>query len=251
MGGDNATRSGANLNTPVIHNGKPLGFTVADMLPERRWAVDEHGKTLGKLEFEAMFRQFWLSGRVSGKRVQNEEPSLIPIPSILDFVSQTRTEDGRLQPIGWLPEYDSPMEIADKRTAGNLTPEEAARREATDSRSVQIDLIMRMAKDGTLTAEQAIAQMSKLMGPSEPAVDAEPAEEAQASAGEESITADAVDSSLRAMSLSPREAQVYERIDRSQPIKPQVEALAAELGLKPAGVATYYYSAKKKMEGAH
>jgi hypothetical protein len=43
-------------------NGTPLGFTVGDVAPERRWVIGTDGRVMGIEEFHPMYR-LWLEGQ--------------------------------------------------------------------------------------------------------------------------------------------------------------------------------------------
>ena len=40
-----------NLDLPVTQHGKPLGFKIADVAVERRWAIDANGEVMDSREF--------------------------------------------------------------------------------------------------------------------------------------------------------------------------------------------------------
>lgn len=88
-----------NLGTLVTQDGQPVGsgFTVGEMLPERRWAVQENGELLGQLQFGELYakklEQWFLYAspealegkgrRAPSSFVTNREH----VPSVRDYVS--------------------------------------------------------------------------------------------------------------------------------------------------------------------
>ena len=92
------------------HGGAGLGFFVADVLPERRWAIATDGEVMPQIEFERAYRE-WASyvsvstGQVIPITSVNKyfDPTREPIPNVVDWVSQTIDEFGSFIPIGFDP----------------------------------------------------------------------------------------------------------------------------------------------------
>ncbi len=96
----------------VDQNGGDLGFTVADVLPERRWAISQSGRLIGEQEFENRYRD-WIGritvkdGRIISMGAVNKyfDVTLETVPPIDDFVDAKldpmRPGELRYVPIGY------------------------------------------------------------------------------------------------------------------------------------------------------
>ncbi len=84
----------------VDQEGGDLGFTVADVLPERRWAIGQNGKLISEQEFENRYRD-WIGrivlrdGRLVSVGAVNKyfDITLETVPCVDDFV------DAKLDPM--------------------------------------------------------------------------------------------------------------------------------------------------------
>lgn len=97
------------LNCPVKDGDKLLGFTIRDVLPERRWAIRENGTLLGENEFRQRYLE-WASKVSRGGRVIPIasvnglfDASLVPVPTPAAFVSVAHDFQGREIRIGFDP----------------------------------------------------------------------------------------------------------------------------------------------------
>lgn len=91
------------LSLQVTLEGEPLGFTVGEMMPTRRWAVDNEGRVMGGFEFEATYKRWHQNlvapnGQIISITAANKysDANLEPVPTARDFVSKTRDAQGSL-----------------------------------------------------------------------------------------------------------------------------------------------------------
>ena len=168
-------------------NGKHLGFTVGQTLPERRFALNNDGKCLDARDFEPLYIA-WCSrvsspdGRIIAIASVNKyfDPRLENIPNPEEFVN-ARELNGRILPITFDDKkvemqrgsddrkYNAQGEIA---TAANTKAHLADR-----SALAKVEVLRQLVSDGVLTDAQFVDQVSKLV--------AAPAEEAIAIADSE------------------------------------------------------------------
>lgn len=226
------------LSVAVMYEGRHLGFTVGDMLPERRFAVGIDGELIGRLEFAEQYRRFWLS------QTANEEPTLVAIPNVVEFVSATRDQDGRMVPIGWDRDNDHPREPAVKGHGGILAPEQIEARAAIDSGHIETELIKRLVRDGVLSAE---AGMQQILGIGQSSSDQSPR---TPDATRESIDGktDANESDPNTAALSPRERQILSLAGEGVVTKEKVAEISDRTGLSQNTVRAYLGNARAKMK---
>ncbi len=219
-------------------DGKSLGFTIGDMLPERRFAVGTDGELIGRLEFAERYRRFWLA------QAANEEPSLVAIPNIVEFVSATHDQDGRMVPIGWDSDNDRPREPAVKGHGGILTPEQIEARAAIDSGHIETEVIKRLVRDGILSAEAGMEQILRIgQTKHEHAQDT-------TDAIQEIVkwNTDADENAVTAGDLSPRERQILSLAGDGVVTKEKIEEISDRTGLSRNTVRAYLGNARAKMK---
>lgn len=230
------------LSVPVRYDGRELGFTVGDMLPERRFAVGIDGELIGRLEFAEQYRRFWLS------QTANEEPSLVAIPNAVEFVSVTRDQDGRMVPIGWDAENDRSREPAVKGHGGVLTPEQIAARSAADTERIEMEMVKRLVRDGVLTAEQGMQQILGIGG--SPAAGVSERGDRPPVAPDAMVAGDTDDESNTADPLSARERQVLALSGNGPATKEVIADVAEKLGLSESTVRAYLGNARAKLRAS-
>jgi predicted DNA-binding protein (UPF0251 family) len=230
------------LDMAVFHEDKPMGFSVGDMLPERRWAVDANGNTLERREFKESFQKFWMM------HTKNEVADLVPIPNIKEFISQTVGPEGKMVPIGWSLEDERPVEIKDRRDYPSLSPDQAAARDTMTTDAAKIALIKGMVKKGTLTAAQGMEEIMQLSEYS-PSVAGEASSNTNIDIDEETSTAPEGDIEETA-SLTPSESKAVELLAGRDMTKGVIEEIAKEMGIKEGSARAYLYTAKKKVSEA-
>lgn len=71
----------------VTQDGEDLGFTVADVAPERRWAIAASGALLPAHEF-AEKHERWYRGYYQLRDQAPDDPHVRPIPSVRSFVAK-------------------------------------------------------------------------------------------------------------------------------------------------------------------
>lgn len=80
-----------NLETEVLHSstGKRLGFTVGDVVPERRWAVGPDGRCVSQQIFEEKLDE-WRQGQYRWQIPPKPVPdiSFLPVPTVENFVAR-------------------------------------------------------------------------------------------------------------------------------------------------------------------
>jgi hypothetical protein len=93
------------LDQPVLHHGRPLGYRVRDVLPERRWAIqpvanDGGCQLLEQRDFEDLYKQVRSKGiNASGHVVPLPKvtPDWESIPRVERWVSMAPGADGRMR----------------------------------------------------------------------------------------------------------------------------------------------------------
>jgi hypothetical protein len=84
----------SDLSLPVKYQGQPVGFTIGEVLPERRWAIRPDGELMMGADYPEGFRK--LRGQVcapDGTLVPLERvgkyisPLVEPVPDVLDYVN--------------------------------------------------------------------------------------------------------------------------------------------------------------------
>lgn len=111
------------LRQEVRHEGRPLGFTVASVLPDRRWAVrPDSGETIELKEFEEKYR-LWKSRFINpangqlasvGTLTSYFDATAIAVPNIVEFVDAKYDTFGKEVPIGY--DADRPADRVAKPT---------------------------------------------------------------------------------------------------------------------------------------
>lgn len=230
------------MTVSVMSEGRALGFTVGDMLPERRFAVAIDGELIGRLEFSEQYRRFWLA------QTANEEPSLVAIPNIVEFVSVTRDQDGRMVPIGWDRDNDRPREPAVKGHGGILTPEQIAARAEVDTERVETEIIKRLVRDGVLTAEQGMQQIMGI-GASPAPVATDGGERPPAASGAPGAGDTDAERGAGA-TLTARERQIIDLAGDGPATKEVIARVANKLGLSESTVRVYLGNARAKMRAS-
>lgn len=148
--------------------GEIPGFKIADVLEERRWAIDAGGRCLPQEAFERLYKQF---AEGFGARCEYD-----PVPHVLRFVSMTAVSNGdhqEFREIGFDPLKPATKTIEPIWAHNGETFEEYQRRskpadkEARDAmvaREAQAKLIVEMADSGLISPEAAAKRLGALHG---------------------------------------------------------------------------------------
>lgn len=234
-----------NLDLEVKIDGRPLGFKVGQMLPERRWAVDEFGHCLPKAEFTGKYQQWFAS------HSKKEEPQLVSVPDRLEFISGTYDLDGKATTINFDPgdpgrvkpseKYDHKGDLATVRAAA-ANAEKEGKRQA----------YRQMWKSGDIDAGRYAELLEALESKAEP----EPAAATEAAPDVETVTVDAnalaeaIDDPL-AVLLTTREREVVEFVGKTGTITDEMAKRVAErLGVAPSSVRAMASKARQKLRDA-
>lgn len=109
-----------NPNLTVRQDGRSLGFTVGEMLPERRWAVGLDGELMNQRDFEDNLKR-WRSyactraGTVVAMGAVNKhfDPGLEGYPQVADFVDRHLDAHGKLVPLTYLKRLAASQDPSD------------------------------------------------------------------------------------------------------------------------------------------
>ena len=216
----------------VVMDGKPLGFRVKDMLPERRWAVDAGGNVLERHDFNEKFKLWWQS------HSKKEDP-FVSIPDRREFVSGTYDMEGKGTVIGFDPGDPSKAVKSQKYTAeGEIYEKRRADDAGVAEQRGALRVLTALFKAGKISAEDYAERVMALdPAGSEPAADAEEEPAAEAEVGGEAAT------------LAPREREVLELVGRTGPISmDRCRAIGEKIGMKAASVRAMAYKARAKVE---
>lgn len=160
------------LDLTVLDKGKPLPFTIRQVLPERRWAIQNSGELLPELEYERRYL-LWAERVVRGNppriipiRASNQyfDRALIAIPTARRFVNVAFDYQGREIEIGFDPDkLPNPkaqkFELLD--ASGNsinpMLPQSNAKID-------QLTVIEGMQARGVLDEEAARAERQRILG---------------------------------------------------------------------------------------
>lgn len=147
------------LSVPVKNNGVPMGFTLRDVLPERRWAVQASGELMDQRDFEERYKQYIertvVDGRLVSIRSKNArfDAGVAPIPRVDRFVNTAHDFMGREIRIGFNPE-----KAPEKK---DIVPIAAA--PSSPALRVQIAQLSELKERGILSDEQFSAEVSRLV----------------------------------------------------------------------------------------
>lgn len=168
------------LDNEVRQNGKSLGFTIRQMLPERRWAVTPSGEVLEQRDFEEKYTNWMLQvvrgGRLVPISASNPyfDPKVLPIPRVERFVAMTQDYQGKEMRIGFDP--NKPPEAG----AVAIVAKDASGREVNptapnDLKVQRLTVISDLKERGIISAEAAASEMAAiLLEPQAPAPIAPP-----------------------------------------------------------------------------
>lgn len=234
-----------NPETDVRMDGKPLGFKVKDMLPERRWAVDEFGHVLDLRDFKDQYQRWFAS------HSKKEDPILVAVPDRLEFVSGTYDRDNRPAFINFDPGDPGvvkPSEKYDHKGEIFVSTKEDAQQSETRG---ALKVLAALKKAGKLTAEEYAERVLLLTAEDEAPVAApeqplhDPVE-ADAVAAE--VTVEGVAEALSGDILTPREREVIEFVGRRGTITQEMAEKAGEhLSMQPQTVRAVASKARNKL----
>jgi hypothetical protein len=114
-------------DAPQIVTSNGVEVTVAHVLPERRFAIELDGHLKDKHQFHREVEIKWIETFALAGEKQSGDPSVIPKPSIVDFVKWTedpRDRSKRIR-IGFDPQAPPPK-IAKPRTAADAEADPVA-----------------------------------------------------------------------------------------------------------------------------
>jgi hypothetical protein len=155
-------------------NGKPLGFTVGDVLPERRFAIGENGQCLHERDFDALYLD-WASrvcvpsGQIVAVASVNKyfDPKLEPIPNPEEFVN-ARVVNGKIIPITFdETRVEMPRGYEDRRYGadGEIFAAAKARASLADRTALaKIEALRDLLADGTITETQFATKVAAMVG---------------------------------------------------------------------------------------
>lgn len=173
------TFSREDLARQVRYQGVELGFTVAEVMPERRWAITpETGELIEIRRFSELY-QSWKSKVFAGGQLRSVgeenalfDPTAVAVPEIRHFVDAKLDQDGREIPIRFDPEAPAPAK-AERVLYDHQGEVAKSVREALAPARVtaQLELLTQQYLEGQWTREQYAHAVARLTQKA----DAEPA----------------------------------------------------------------------------
>lgn len=143
-----------NKEVQVLDNGVPMGFTISQVLPERRWAIQEDGSLLEQHIFEKQFIQ-WISLHHAGDNLA--DPSKEYIPSAAKFVNRRLDFNGKGVEILFDENKPAEEEIKPIYTQQGDLSTEASKKLA------KLQVLQEMQEEGNLTSEEYAAKTALLL----------------------------------------------------------------------------------------
>lgn len=162
------------MGIDITQNGKPLGFTLGQMLPERRWCVQETGELMDQRDFESLYQQFASYTVVGGKLVNVPaangyfDVKLIPVPRIERFACAQFDYDGREVKIGFDPnkppaKSEAPVVLRDHRGY------EVAPQNPNDTKVARLTVLADLKNKGLISDEALASEMGSILLEPQPA----------------------------------------------------------------------------------
>lgn len=156
------------MSIQVKQDGKALGFTIGEMLPERRWCVKETGELLDQRDFEGLYQQFVSYTVVGGKLINVASANgyfdvkLVPVPRVERFAAAAYDFDGRETRIGFDPnkppaKNDAPAVVRDHRGY------EVAPSNPNDEKVVRLTVLADLKNRGLISDEALSSEMSSIL----------------------------------------------------------------------------------------
>ena len=154
--------------------GSALGFTVGDVLPERRFALDAAGQCLAERDFADRYRR-WIAftcapdGRVLAIASVNKyfDVGLEPIPDPEDFVN-ARVVNDRVIPITLdLDAMEIPRGFEDRRYGadGELASAAATKASQADRAALsKMQTLAELRREGSISEEVFLAKVNEQLG---------------------------------------------------------------------------------------
>lgn len=169
------TRHG-DRSLPVTKDGEPCGFTIGQVLPERRWAVKPDGELMDQLSFERDYAK-WISNvcAPNGQVIplasvnKNYTQTLEHIPDVFSFVAVKLDSNGKLIPIDYDPDRPAPAVKKRFYTHEGVLVSEAdlararARTDSDKEKVSQMMLLQKLHAEGKLTAEDLASAVTGLL----------------------------------------------------------------------------------------
>lgn len=147
------------LDMEVTRYGRPLGFTIRNVLPFRRWAIDATGEILEQHVFDEKYKQYLGAFKTD----QHFSELYESMPAVQSFVSQKFDGNGQLVDIFY--NDDGRVEKTEKYTAdGEVAPEWIARNADQADKLSKIEALTELLKDGIITKEQYTAKTTAILG---------------------------------------------------------------------------------------
>jgi len=145
----------------VTQDGKSLGFKVEQVLPERRWAIEQSGELLSQIFFESEYKRY-LSGFIvpAGVKLDAE-----PIPCVERWVRKTvdPTDPARLIDIGFDPlKPAEEKQEAKYNQEGDLSFRFLAEQKEASQRLAKTDQLKDLRDQGIITDAQYFEQVEAL-----------------------------------------------------------------------------------------
>lgn len=160
----------------VTQNGEPCGFSVGDVLPERRWAIEPSGELKGQLEFERDYLKWITNVCTPDRRViplasvnKNYAPALEHIPNVYDFVAVKYDDNEKLVPIDYdatkaAPKVQRKLYDHEGRPMSAKEAAKASARRSSDRESLaQMKLLQTLHADGKLSADDLASAVTALL----------------------------------------------------------------------------------------
>lgn len=158
-------REHSNTALPVTRDGMPLGFSVGQVLPERRWAIDELGELLPQHEFEAKYKQY--QAYMCRESAIDHEKEYIP--QAAKFVDRKLDYNDKGIPINFDPYKPAEVEAEAKHNQeGEVSPKWFADQREQEKKMARMEAYNDLLKLGKLTPEEYADLTSAILLEPEP-----------------------------------------------------------------------------------
>ena len=143
----------SDLSRHVTQNGESVGFRIGQVLPERRWAIQENGELLEQGDFERQYIRY-IQIRHAGDKIV--DPSKEAIPGALKFVDREVDEiTGRGKKIGFNPNKPAEKVIEAKHNQDGEVSEHWLRENKMQGEKLaRLQALRELVEDGTITPQQ-------------------------------------------------------------------------------------------------
>jgi hypothetical protein len=148
----------------------PPGFTIGDVAPECRWAIDPAtGIVMDQATFKQEFDRWYMAHYTMQNPPVQVEGEALSVPGVVDFVSRMVHPDDitKVIPIGTdlrRPMVSKPRLMYDRDGENPMDPEVAKAQARVGESGAKMQELVQMLEDGDITQEVFIKRSKKLYG---------------------------------------------------------------------------------------